>query len=121
MNSLQLLREQKAALEEEIARAVKEANEKKMALEAQIEKQRIQEILIGRSSKNTDQVQPHHRRSHQHDTARGDQRRQSHWGCACQRNQLPQRDQNVLQQRCEVKCSFDQAQAVLAAEPLSIY
>ena len=49
MNSLQLLREQKAALEEEIARAVKEANEKKMALEAQIEKQRIQEILFGRA------------------------------------------------------------------------
>ena len=49
MNSLQLLREQKAALEEEIARAVKAANEKKMALEAQIEKQRIQEILHGRA------------------------------------------------------------------------
>ena len=49
MNSLQLLREQKAALEEEIARAVREANEKKRALEAQIEKQRIQEILQGRA------------------------------------------------------------------------
>ena len=49
MNSLQLLREQKAALEEEIARAVKAANEKKMELEAQIEKQRIQEILYGRA------------------------------------------------------------------------
>jgi hypothetical protein len=49
MNSLQLLREQKAALEEEIARTIKAANEKKLALEAQIEKQRIQEILQGRA------------------------------------------------------------------------
>lgn len=49
MSSLQLLRDQKAALEEEIARAIKAANEKKMALEAQIEKERIQEILLGRA------------------------------------------------------------------------
>lgn len=49
MSSLQLLRDQKAALEEEIAKAIKAANEKKMALEAQIEKQRIQEILLGRA------------------------------------------------------------------------
>ncbi len=49
MTSLQLLREQKAALEDEIARAIKAANEKKLALEAEIEKQRVQEILLGRA------------------------------------------------------------------------
>lgn len=48
MTSLQNLRDQKVALEGEIAKALKAANEKKLELEAQIEKERAQEILEGR-------------------------------------------------------------------------
>jgi DNA-binding protein H-NS len=49
MNSAQTLKEQLAALESETANAIKAAKEKMLALDAQIEKQRIQEILQGRT------------------------------------------------------------------------
>lgn len=45
MTSLQNLRDQKAALEGEIAKALKAANEKKLELEAQIEKEHVHDIL----------------------------------------------------------------------------
>lgn len=48
MTSLQHLRDQKSVLEAEMARVIKATNEKKLALEAQIEKHRIEEILQGR-------------------------------------------------------------------------
>lgn len=49
MTSVQLLIDQKAALEQEIARAVKLAEEKKKLLEEQIAKQRAEEIVQGRA------------------------------------------------------------------------
>jgi DNA-binding protein H-NS len=49
MNSAPTLKEQLAALEYETANAIKAANEKMLALDVQIEKQRIQEILEGRA------------------------------------------------------------------------
>lgn len=49
MSSVQLLIEQKAALENEIARAIKAAEEKKKSLDDQIAKQRAQEISQGRA------------------------------------------------------------------------
>jgi hypothetical protein len=49
MNSAQTLKEQLAALESDTANAIKAAKEKMLALDAQIEKQRIQEILQGRT------------------------------------------------------------------------
>ena len=48
MTSTHTLKEQLAAIEAETAAAVKAAKEKMLALDAQIEKQRIQEILQGR-------------------------------------------------------------------------
>ena len=49
MTSTQTLKEQLAAIEAETIVAVKAANEKMLALDTQIEKQRIQEILQGRA------------------------------------------------------------------------
>lgn len=49
MSSVQLLIDQKAALEIEIARAVKAAEEKKKALEAEIAKRRADEIAQGKA------------------------------------------------------------------------
>lgn len=49
MTTLQILRDQKAALETEIAQTLKAAEERKRALEAQIEKQRAEEIALGRA------------------------------------------------------------------------
>ena len=49
MTSTQTLKEQLAAIEAETIAAVKAANEKMLALDTQIEKQRIQEILEGRA------------------------------------------------------------------------
>jgi len=49
MNSAPTLKEQLAALEAETANAIKAANEKMLALDAQIEKKRVQEILEGRA------------------------------------------------------------------------
>ena len=49
MSSVQLLIEQKAALENEIARAIKAAEEKKKNLDEQIAKQRAEEIARGRA------------------------------------------------------------------------
>ena len=49
MTSTQTLKEQLAAIEAETAAAVKAANEKMLALDALIEKQRVQEILQGRA------------------------------------------------------------------------
>ena len=48
MTSTHTLKEQLAAIEAETAAAVKAAKEKMLALDAQIEEQRIQEILQGR-------------------------------------------------------------------------
>lgn len=48
MTSTHTLKEQLAAIEAETAAAVKTAKEKMLALDAQIEEQRIQEILQGR-------------------------------------------------------------------------
>jgi len=49
MSSLQVLIDQKAALENEIARTLKLAEEKKKLLEEQIAKQRAEEITQGRA------------------------------------------------------------------------
>lgn len=49
MSSVQLLIDQKAALENEIARAIKVAEEKKRLLDEQIAKQRAAEIAQGRA------------------------------------------------------------------------
>ena len=47
MNTVQSLQEQKAALEREIAEAVKQANERKKALEIEISREREAEIKRG--------------------------------------------------------------------------
>jgi hypothetical protein len=49
MISAQTLKEQLATLEVETAKSIKAANDKMLALDSQIEKQRIQEILQGRT------------------------------------------------------------------------
>jgi hypothetical protein len=49
MTSAQTLKEQLATLEVETAKSIKAANDKMLALDSQIEKQRIQEILQGRT------------------------------------------------------------------------
>lgn len=49
MTTLQILRDQKAALENEIAKTLKSAEERKRSLEAQIEKERAEEIAQGRA------------------------------------------------------------------------
>jgi hypothetical protein len=52
MSSLQVLIDQKAALESEIARTLKDAEDRKKALEVQIAKQRADEITQGRAEIN---------------------------------------------------------------------
>ncbi len=49
MSSVQVLIDQKAALEAEIARTIKAAEERKKALEVQIAKQRAEEVMQGRA------------------------------------------------------------------------
>ncbi len=49
MPSLQVLIDQKAALEDEVAKTLKAAQEKKRALEIQIQKERAEEIVRGRA------------------------------------------------------------------------
>ena len=50
MPSVQVLIDQKTALEAEIARTLKAAEDRKKTLEAQIAKQRAEEIIEGRAA-----------------------------------------------------------------------